>query len=104
MCGGHGVSHGGPFQRDERNYVGRAYAGMHAGVSMQIDQFRCSGRAANGGFHYGVGLTREGEDAAVMVRVHLLAQEDNSGRAADGSRQSLDHFRVAAFGKVRNAL
>ena len=47
-------------------------------------------------------LAREGHDAAIMIAIHLPAEEENAPPAPDRLYNRADHAFVAAFGKIRD--
>ncbi len=91
-------------QRDERQHVQRADARMRALMRVQIDQldgFRGPGQRR---LHRRFRRGREGDDAPVMVGVHLRIEQHDAGHGADRLDDGPDPGCVAAFAEVGNAL
>jgi len=68
----------------------------------EVDQLGGFAYAANGGFLDGVALADQGDDAAVVVGIHLAVEEIDAGDF-HGFDNGIDFGRVAAFGKIRYA-
>ena len=68
----------------------------------EIDQLGGLPYAANGGFLNGIALADQGDDAAVVIGIHLAVEEIDAGNL-HGFDNGIDFGRVAAFGKIRNA-
>src|SRR3990170_4954346 len=49
-----------------------------------------------------VGFADEGDDASVVVRVHLDVEDPDSRRGLYGGRDAIDDVPPATFGEVRN--
>ena len=88
--------------RDKRHDIGRAHARVRALMFGEIDQLGGLPDPANGGFLNGFTLADQGDDAAVVVGIHLPVEEIDAGDL-HGFDNGIDFGRVAAFGKIRNA-
>ncbi len=75
---------------------------MRALVPGEIDQLGSFADSTDRGFLNGLALANQGDDAAIVIGVHLAVEQVDAGdlhRVDDGI-----HARfVAALGKVRNA-
>ena len=73
---GHGdaVLEGDAADGDEGDDIGRADARMRALMMGKVDQFRGATHAADGSLLHGFALAGEGDDAAVVVGVHLAVE------------------------------
>ncbi len=86
---------------DKRNDIGRAHARVRALVLGEVDQLGGLAYSANGGFLNGFALADQGDDAAVVVGIHLAVEEIDAGDF-HGFDNGIDFGLVAAFGKIRN--
>jgi hypothetical protein len=97
------------FQRsalegNERDHVRGAHARMDSVVTPQINALHGGGDPAQGGFGYRLWCAGKSDHGAVMVGVHLRAQQHNIGDGTNGLPDRVESFGVAAFGKIRDAL
>jgi len=98
---GHAVFNGDAVDGDERDDIGRAHAGMRAGMRVEVDQLSGFAHPANSGFLNGFALTDQGDDAAVVVGVHFAVEQVNAGHF-HGVNDGVNFGFIAAFGKIRN--
>ncbi len=91
------------LDRHERHHVGRAHARVLAPVLGQVDQLAAALHRAERRLHHRIGLAREGEHGAVVVRVHLAVEQRDAGNGRDGLHDLLHHLAAAAFREVRDA-
>ena len=89
------------FDRDERNHVGSAQAGMRARVLGQVDQFSGFADAANRRLGHIDGIADQGDDAAVVIGVHLAIEEIDAIHL-HGFEDGIDASLVAPFREVGN--
>jgi len=74
---------------------------MRAGVLREVDQLGRFADAANGGFLNSLAFADEGDDAAVVVGVHLAVEEVDAGDL-HCCNDGVDFGGVAAFRKIGN--
>lgn len=101
LCQTDGIGHGRIVQRDERQHVQRADAGMHPGVRAQVDAFQRDGGQSDGGFTQLLVTAGQREDAAVVNRVARAVQQARAGRFGGGDA-GVDDGEIAAFADVRD--
>src|SRR5208283_3933079 len=86
----------------EGHYVGCAHTRVRTLMFGEIDQLGGLPHAANGSFLNGIALAYQGNDATVVVGIHLAVEEIDAGNL-HGFDNGVNFGRVAAFGKIRNA-
>ena len=89
------------FERNERQYVKRADARMHATMLPQIDMLARRARERDAGFEEGARRTDRGDDAAMVHGIACSMQHPRSGRF-DRAGARINDVRAHAFGNVRN--
>ena len=99
---GNAVFDGDAVNRDKGNDVGGAHARVRTLMLGEVDQLGSLPYSANGGFLNGFALADQGDDAAVVVGIHLAVEKIDAGDF-HGFDNGIDFGRVAAFGKIRNA-
>src|SRR2546427_13279044 len=90
--------------RDERDHVGRADAGMLASVGGKVDSVEGLFSRPKCGFADGFGRSDEGQDAAVVIGVALAVQHDDAGDSLNGVDQRVNGLGLPAFAEVGDAL
>ncbi len=90
--------------RDERDNVGRADAGMLAAVGGEVDPVEGLFSRPKGGFADGFWRSDEGQDAAVVIGVALAVQHDDAGDSLNGVDQRVNGLGLPAFAEVGDAL
>ncbi len=100
---GHGdaVFEGDAADGDEGNDIGRPHARVRALMPREVDELGGLARAANGSFLDGFALAYQGDDAAVVIGVHLAVEEIDAGNE-HGFDDGIDLGWVAAFGEIGN--
>src|SRR5208337_3045464 len=101
-CHGDAVFDSDAVNRDKGHDVGCAHARVRTLMLGQIDQLGGLPYPANGSFLNGIALAYQGDDAAVVVGIHLAIEEIDPGNL-HGFDNGINFRRVAAFGKIRNA-
>src|SRR5581483_12099128 len=96
---GYTIFQGHAFNGDEGDDVGSAHARMRALVRGEVDQLGGFSDAADGGFLDGFALADEGNDAAIVVRIHLAVEEVDAGQL-HGFHDGVDFGLVTAFRKI----
>ena len=89
------------FDRDERDHVGRAHARMRAGMLGEVNQLGGLADAADGSLGNVRRIADQGDDAAIMVGVHLAVEQINAVHL-HGFQDGVDAGLVAAFREVGN--
>ena len=98
---GHAIFDSDAVDGDERNYIGCPHAGMRAGMSVQVDEFRGLTDAADGGFLNRFALADQSNHAAIVVGVHLAVQQVDAGHF-HGVEDGVNFGLIAAFGEIGN--
>ena len=99
---GNAVFNSHPIDRNKWHDIGCSHARVRTLMLGQIDQLRGLPYPANGGFLNGFTLADQGDDRAVMVRIHLAVEEIDAWDL-HGFDNGIDFGRVAAFREIRNA-
>src|SRR5215213_3098401 len=94
------VLHRRSLERDEGDDVGRAHAGMLAGVARQIYLVYGFSDSSEGRIGHHADVGDEGDDAAVVARVRARVQQIGSGDGGDGVADGGDHLGAAPLGEV----
>src|SRR5271155_3222644 len=76
---GYAVFDGDAVNRDKGYDIGCTHARVRALMFGEIDQLGGFAYSSNGGFLDGVALAYQGDDAAVVVGIHLAVEEKNAG-------------------------
>jgi hypothetical protein len=77
---------------------------MRASVLGHINQLNGFARALQRGFGNRVGFASQGNDAAVVIGIHLVVQHPDTRHLAHGLNQCVNSRRVAAFAEIRHTL
>ncbi len=81
------------------NDIGCAHARVYAGMRAEVDEAGCFRDSPDGGFDDGVVMSGKGHDAAVVVGIHFVAEQDDAGSAGNGVGNGVDDLGVAASEK-----
>src|SRR5208337_3557 len=85
-----------------RHNVRSAEPRVRALLMVEVDQFRCLADAPQSRFPYALARAHQGDDAAVMVRVHFLVEQVNVPPVQQRPDDGLHLLDVASFTEVRN--
>jgi len=101
---GHGdaILEGDAVNGNEGYDVGGTHARVRALVMCEVDQFRSLAGAADGGLLNGFPLANEGDDAAIVVGIHLSVKQIDAGNLHSFDN-GVDFGRIAAFREIGNA-
>ena len=98
---GHTVLEREALNRNERHHIRCAHTGMRPLMLVQVNQLGCLAHPANRRFLNGFSFARQGEDTAIVVRVHFAVQQVNTVHL-HGVDDGINSSPVTAFGKIRN--
>ena len=101
---GHAILKRQAFQRNKWHHIGRTHPGMYARVFAKIDALHRNRDPAQSALRYRVRRARKRDYRAVMIRVPLRAQHQNSGRRRDRIFNGTHGARVAPLGKIGDTL
>ena len=99
---GHAVFQGHAFDRDKRNDIRRAQTRMRARVFREINKLGRLAHAANGGFRHVDRIAHQGDDAAVVVGIHLAVEQIDAIHL-HGFDNGVDPRLVSPFREIRYA-
>ena len=91
---------GNPGDRNEWQYIGRAYARMLALVLSQVDQGASFGDRPQRSFHNDFWFTDKSDDRAIVIHVDVAIKHNRSGNRFNRQSNLFDRFRLAAFAEV----
>ena len=97
------IFYGYAFDWNERDDVGSAHAGMRALMLRKIDYLSGLADTAQYGFHDGLAVTDQRDDAAVVIGIHLAIEQKDTVHLHGLDNRVYLGF-VAAFGKIGNTL
>jgi hypothetical protein len=103
FCHLNAIFYGYAFDWNEWDDVGGAHAGMCALMLRKIDYLSGLADTAQYGFHDGLAVTDQRDDAAVVIGIHLAIEEIDAVHF-HSFNDCIDFGFVAAFGKIGNAL
>jgi hypothetical protein len=100
----HAVADADAFERHERQHVAGAQPRVLARVRAQVDQLGRARHGAHRGLDHVLGRGHEGDDRAVVVRVHVRPEHERALDRLDGSDEPPDRLHVTALAEVRHTL
>jgi len=99
---GNTVFEGDAVDGDKRDDVGGSHARMRALMLGEVDEFGGLANSADGSFLDGFAIADQGDDAAVVIGIHLAVEEIDSGNF-HGFEDGINFGGVAAFRKIGDA-
>src|SRR5437867_12166183 len=98
------VVHRDAADRDERDHVGGADAGMLATMGGEVDPAESLYGGTKRGLGDGLGWPDERQDRAIVVSVALAVQHDDAGDGLNGVDQRVNSLGLPAFADVGDTL
>jgi hypothetical protein len=98
------ILQGHAFHGHERHDVDGPDPGMHARVTVEINQIDGAPNSAYSRFGYRIRRAGEGDDGTIMVGVDLVVQHRDARYRVDHLEDGIDLGGVAPLGEIRDTL
>lgn len=96
--------HSDTFERNDRDHVQGAHAGVHALMAAQVDRIDHYRSQSENRLRHCRQTAGKCEDGPVVIGISRIIKEIDSRRALDHRAYSGQHIRIPALGYIRNAL